>query len=168
MRNGRLLAVLILLVVSLPAGLDAQQPALTAGDIATIRQEVTDAVETYYRNFSEGNMEVMPGQIFHLPWIQIGGDEFRVDLNREESLARFQASLAGLQERGWGRSVYTTTHVCVLNAGAAITSGYNTRYLKDGTVMSVGGVSYILGRTGEGWRIVSYTGTPSDKVIRCD
>lgn len=84
------------------------------------------------------------------------------------SLARFQASLADLQQRGWGRSVYTTTHVCVLNAGAALTSGYNTRYLKDGGVMSVGGVSYLLGKTADGWRIVSYTGMSRDKQIRCD
>jgi hypothetical protein len=44
----------------------------------------------------------------------------------------------------------------------------NTRYKKDGSVMSVGGVTYLLGGTKEGWRIVSYTGHPKEKVVRCN
>jgi hypothetical protein len=34
--------------------------------------------------------------------------------------------------------------------------------------MSVGGVSYLFGRTPQGWKIVSYTGTQKGKVVRCD
>lgn len=141
---------------------------LTAAEIATLKQEAREAVEAYYSHFSNQNMAIMPEEIFHIPWVQIGGTEFRVDTNKEESLERFNASLASLKEQGWGRSFYTVTNVCVMNARAAITSGYNTRYRTDGSVMSVGGVSYILGKTGDGWRIVSYTGMPRDKVIDCD
>jgi hypothetical protein len=71
-------------------------------------------------------------------------------------------------ESGWGKSVFTTESVCVLNANAAIASGYNTRSKSDGSVMSVGGVSYVFGKTKEGWKIVSYTGHPRGKVVRCD
>ena len=35
-------------------------------------------------------------------------------------------------------------------------------------VMSVGGVSYLFGKTKEGWRVVSYTGHARGKVVRCD
>jgi hypothetical protein len=35
-------------------------------------------------------------------------------------------------------------------------------------VMSVSGVSYILGKTPAGWRIVSYTGSQKGKLVRCD
>ena len=56
----------------------------------------------------------------------------------------------------------------MLNANAALASGYNTRYKKDGSVMSVGGVTYLLGRTKEGWRIVWNTGHPKEKVVRCN
>ncbi len=69
---------------------------------------------------------------------------------------------------GWGRSVFTTTNVCVVNANVAIVSGYNTRYRTSGEVMSVGGVSYLLGRSGDSWLIVSYFSHGQDRMIRCD
>jgi hypothetical protein len=37
-----------------------------------------------------------------------------------------------------------------------------------GTIMSVGGVSYLFGKTKDGWNIVSYTGHAKSKVVRCD
>ena len=167
---SRFTGVLLLAVViaaTTPIAAPAQQEMTTA-EIQTVKGEVQEAVEAYYRYYSEENMAVMPERVFHIPWIQIGGTEFRVDRTKEESLARFNESLANLKERGWGRSFYTVTNVCVLNERAAITSGYNTRYDRQGEVMSVGGVSYLLGRTGDGWRIVSYTGIPADRVISCD
>lgn len=165
----RLLAVSVLALTwaAAPSAATAQQE-MTAAEVAQVRQEVQEAVETYYRYFSEENMSVMPERIFHIPWIQIGGTEFRVDRNKEESLERFNESLASLKRTDWARSFYTVTNVCVMNARAAITSGYNTRYNGEGGVISVGGVSYLLGKTGDGWRIVSYTGIPADRVIRCD
>lgn len=62
----------------------------------------------------------------------------------------------------------TTEGVCVLNARAAIASGFNTRYKKDRSVMLMGGVAYFLGKTDSGWRIVSYTGHAKGKGVRCD
>ena len=46
--------------------------------------------------------------------------------------------------------MFTTKNVCVLNANVAIASRYNTRYKKDGSVLQVGGVSYLFGKTKEG------------------
>ena len=34
--------------------------------------------------------------------------------------------------------------------------------------MSVGGVSYILGKTEDGWRIISFAGHSPDKAVSCD
>jgi len=65
-------------------------------------------------------------------------------------------------------SIFTTENVCVLNGHAAIVSGYTTRYKTDGSVMSVGGVTYVLGRSKAGWRIVSYSGHARGKVVRCE
>ena len=63
--------------------------------------------------------------------------------------------------------MFTTKNLCVLNASAAIASGFNTRTKKDGTVLQVIGVAYIFGKTKDGWRIVSYTSLPVDKVVQC-
>ncbi len=46
-------------------------------------------------------------------------------------------------------------------------SGYNTRYDGEGGVMSVGSVSYVLGATDDGWRIVAYTGHERGKTVTC-
>jgi hypothetical protein len=146
----------------------AQQPALTDADVARVKVEVTAAVDKYYAYFSAHNMKALPEEIFNIPWIVIGGSGPQPDLTREQALARFEGSLKDLVASGWGKSVFTTQNVCVLNANAAIASGYNTRYKTDGSVMSVGGTSYLFGRTKQGWRVVSYTGHARDKVVRCD
>jgi hypothetical protein len=151
-----------------PCTASAQQPPMTDADVARIKTEVTAAVDKYYAYFSARNMKALPEEIFNIPWIVIGGSGPQPDLTKEQALARFEGSLKDLVASGWGKSVFTTENVCVLNASAAIASGYNTRYKTDGSVMSVGGVSYLFGRTKEGWKVVSYTGHARGKVVRCD
>ena len=129
-------------------------------DVAKVTSDVKATVDKYYRLFSEQNMKALPEEIYLTPWILIGGNGPEADLTKEQALARFEASLKQLVQNGWGKSVFTTENVCVLNANAALASGYNTRYKKDGSVMSVGGVTYLLGKTKEGWRIVSVHRTP--------
>jgi hypothetical protein len=161
--------VLITIAASFPllaAPAVAQQSAPV--DVAKVTSEVKATVDKYYGLFSAQNMKALPGEIFLTPWIVIGGSGPEADLTKEQALARFEGSLKGLLQSGWGKSVFTTENVCVLNANAALASGYNTRYKKDGSVMSVGGVTYLLGKTKEGWRIVSYTGHPKEKVVRCN
>jgi hypothetical protein len=158
----------LLILLPLATSISGQQPPLSAKDVAAIKTEVTAAVDKYYRLFSEQNMKALPEEVFNIPWIVIGGNGPQPDLTKEQALGRFEASLKQLIESGWGKSVFTTEAVCVLNANAAIASGYNTRYKKDGTVMSVGGVSYLFGKTKDGWRVVSYTGHAKGKVVRCD
>ncbi|MFN2444161.1 MAG: nuclear transport factor 2 family protein [Vicinamibacterales bacterium] len=162
------LASSLLLATSgwLPAA--AQQPTPSAPDTAAITSEVKATIDKYYRLFSEQNMKALPDEIYLIPWVVIGGKGPDADLTKEQATARFEASLEQLVKNGWGKSVFTTQNVCVLNGSAAIASGFNTRYKKDGSVMSVGGVSYLLGKTANGWRIVSYTGHAKDKVVRCD
>ena len=143
----------------------AQQPPV---DVAKVTTEVKATVDKYYRLFTEQNMKALPEEIYLTPWIIIGGNGPEADLTKEQALARFEGSLKQLVQNGWGKSIFTTENVCVLNANAALASGYNTRYKKDGSVMSVGGVTYLLGKTKEGWRIVSYTGHPKEKVVRCN
>ena len=146
----------------------AQQQPITASEIAEIRKEVTAAVEKYYTLFSERNMKALPEEVYNIPWILMTANGPQPNLTKEQALAGFETSLKQLLENGWNKSVYTTTNVCVLNRATAITSGYNTRYKQDGSVMQVAGVAYVFNRTKDGWRIVTYTGTSKDTVIKCD
>jgi|688.fasta_scaffold55508_1 hypothetical protein len=164
---GRM-AIVALLGATTSTVAHAQQPTLTEADITRVKAEVSAAVDKYYAYFSAHNMKALPEEIFNIPWIVIGGSGPEPDLTKEQALARFEASLKDLLARGWSKSVFTIQNVCVLNGSAAIASGYNTRYKTDGSVMSVGGTSYLFGRTKQGWRVVSYTGHARDKVVRCD
>lgn len=167
-RSFRTLFAVLGFALMLPMGAGAQQPPLSADDVAAIEKDVTAAVERYYSLFSAHDMKALPETVFNIPWILIAGSGPQPDLTKEQALARFEASLKDLRASGWGKSVFTTENVCVLNASAAIASGYNTRYKTDGSVMSVGGVSYLFGKTKEGWKVVSYTGHVRGKVVRCD
>jgi hypothetical protein len=161
----RLVSITSLLVIAAVSAVAQPAPQV---DTAKVTSEVRATVDKYYQLFSEQNMKALPEEIFMTPWIVIGGNGPEADLTREQAFARFDGSLKQLVQNGWGKSIFTTENVCVLNANAALASGYNTRYKKDGSVMSVGGVTYLLGKTKDGWRIVSYTGHPKEKVVRCD
>jgi hypothetical protein len=158
---------LVVAVGVLSASPSAQQQMAPA-EVEAVKKDVTAHLDKYYRVFTELKPEVLAGEVFNIPWLVIGNSGPQADLTKEQAQARFQSSMTQLTESGWARSVFTTENVCVLNANAAIASGYNTRYKKDGGVMSVGGVTYILGKAKDGWRIVSYSGHPRGKVVRCD
>jgi hypothetical protein len=168
MSKRRLTAAVLLVACWTTPAVAQQARTLTPADIANVKKEVTEAVDKYYSLFTAQNMKALPEQVYSIPWILMTGNGPQADLTKEQAQSRFEASLKQLLESGWGKSVYTTTNVCVLNATAAITSGYNTRYKKDGSVMSVGGVAYVFNKTKDGWRIVTYTGTAKETTVKCD
>lgn len=163
----RTTVALILGSLSIGAGSAAGQD-LTASQTSAIRTEAQQHVERYYGYYFERDPQALATEIFVLPWIAVTGDGVRITLTEEENLARFEQAIAGLVERGWNRSIFTTKNVCVLTADAAIVSGTNTRTRGDGSVMSVNGVSYILARTDDGWRTISFVSHPPTRVVRCD
>jgi len=168
MSKRLILAALVAAVTWSESAVAQQAAALSASDTARIKKEVTDAVDQYYSLFTAQDMKALPERVYNVPWILMTARGPQVDLTKEQAQTRFDASLKGLLDSGWGKSVFTTTGVCVLNATAAIASGYNTRYKKDGSVMSVGGVTYVFNKTPDGWRIITYTGTAKDTIVKCD
>ena len=151
----------------LASGGPASGQEMTASEEAVIKAEVQRHVERYYNFYYERNPDALSTEIFSLPWMSMGGNGINITTTEEDNLAYFKAAIAGLLERDWNRSIYTTKNVCVLSAGSAIVSGTNTRTRTDGSIMSVGGVAYILGKTDAGWRITSYSGHAPNKVVRC-
>ena len=160
-------ASLFLILALASRGLAAGQ-GLTSSQEAVIKAEAQNHVERYYNYYYERNPEALSTEIFTLPWITMGGNGVGVRTTEEENLDYFESAIAGLIERDWNRSIFRTKNVCVLGAGSAIVSGTNTRTRTDGSIMSVGGVAYILGMTDDGWRIISFATHSPDKVVRCD
>jgi hypothetical protein len=156
---------LLLLAIGRTNGAEAQ--AMTPADVERVTAETRATMELYYSLFSERNMEALADRVFTIPWMTLGANGITANLTRDEALVRWQASLIGLLQRGWDHSVFTVEGVCVLNAGAAIVSGYNTRYAEDGSEMSMGSLAYFLGLTDQGWRIIGYTGVVRGTTVSC-
>lgn len=166
--SRRIVVGMMMAVVALSATARAQQPGLSAADVEAVKSAVIAHIDKYYATFVEMKPDVLAKELFFSPWIVIGGNGPQADMTVAQAQERFAASMKQLTEQGWARSQFTTESVCVLNANAAIASGYNTRYKKDGSVMSVGGTTYILGKSKDGWRIISYSGSQKGKLVRCD
>lgn len=145
----------------------AQQSALTEAQVTQIKKDVTAAVHTYYRLFTEQNMVALGQQVYHTPWLQLGANGIEVDQTPAEVTRRFDASLKRLIESGWARSEFANPVVCVLSPGAAIASGTFKRYRKDGSVISESGITYLFGKAKDGWKIVSYAGHATTKLVTC-
>lgn len=157
------------LVASLIAApVTAQQAVLTPQQIAQVTKEVTEAVHTYYRLFTEHNMTALGTQVYHTPWMQLGANGIEVDQTPAEVTKRFDASLKRLLEQGWAKSEFANPVVCVLNPGAAIASGTFKRYRKDGSVISESGITYLFGKAKDGWKIISYAGHATTTLVTCN
>ena len=167
-RRIRTIVNVVVAVVVLSAIAQAQPQGMSATEIEAVKKAVIAHIDKYYATFVALKPDVLATEIFHSPWIVIGANGPQADLTVAQAEQRFATSMKQLTENGWARSQFTIESVCVLNANAAIASGYNTRYKKDGSVMSVGGTTYILGKSNEGWRIISYSGSQKGKLVRCD
>lgn len=156
------------LLAILASGGSAVAQEMTAAQEALIKAQVQRHVERYYNLYYERNPQALSTDIFNLPWMTFGGNGISVKTTEEENLEFFEAAIAGLLERDWNRSIFTTKKVCVMTAGSAIVSGTNTRTRTDGSIMSVGGVTYILGKADDAWRIISYSGHAPNKLVHCE
>lgn len=160
------LALILLLVAPLLSPVASGQE-LTAAEEALIKAQAQHHVERYYNYYFERDPQSLATEIFNFPWFIIGANGMSMYSSEAENLDYFSAAIDGLLERGWNRSIFTTKNVCVFNAGSAIVSGTNTRTRTDGSIMSVGGVSYTLGTTNDGWRILSFSSHAPNQVVNC-
>jgi len=167
-RNRTAVIASLLFIFAFASSGPAAGQMLTSSEEAAIATAAQRHVEHYYTLYYEQNPEALSTEIFTLPWFTMGDNGITARSTEEENLDYFESAIAGLLERGWDRSTFRTKNVCVFGAGSAIVSGTNTRTRADGSVMSVGGVSYILGTMGDDWRIISFASHSTDKVVNCD
>jgi hypothetical protein len=165
---SRKLSAFALAICLLASPVAAQQGAMTPQQVAQVKKDVTDAVHTYYRLFTEQNMTALGTQVYHTPWLQLGANGIEVDQTAADVTKRFDASLKRLLEQGWAKSEFANPVVCVLNPGAALASGTFKRYRKDGSVISESGITYLFGKASDGWKIISFAGHATSKLVTCN
>ena len=160
-----------------PRALDAQSAAdhvdhtrgvVSANEAGVVRAEIIHTIEKYYDYFSTGQMDRIPQETHHLPWVFLGTGVFTntAEQTATNYRARRQMVVDEL-DADYQKSTYVVTGLCVLSRTAGITSGINTRTNSTGGIVSVEGVSYIVMKAPQGWRIVAFSEITPDKVISC-
>ena len=168
---------LALLAVSIGAeGLTAQarydnidhaRGVVSANEEAMIEADVRRTVGLYYEYFSTGQVERIPQETHLVPYIVLGGGATLTAEATAEGYRQRRQMVIDEFDSDYELSTYTFTNICVLSAGSAITSGYNTRTNSSGGLVSVEGVSYMLTKAPQGWRIAAFSPTKTNTVIRC-
>lgn len=171
------LPALALLAALLPAPACAQSAlervdntrgVVLPNEAAVIRAEIIHTIEKYYEYFSTNQMERIPRETHHVPWVFLGTGTFT--MTAEETAANYRARRQGIVQNldpDYQKSTYVVTGLCILSRNAGITSGVNTRTNSSGGIVSVEGVSYVVMRAPQGWRIVAFSEITPDKVISC-
>jgi hypothetical protein len=148
--------------------LSLQYPQLTPAEVETVEREALAVIATYYRLFNERDPKGMSERLFHVPWIYLNPGGARLFESREETAKLFEESLSSIVPKGWARSDFPRPRVCALSLGAATVSGTFYRHKKDGSVLSEHGVSYVLGKTADGFRVTALLSHPPGVALSCD
>jgi ketosteroid isomerase-like protein len=75
----------------------------------------------------------------------------------------FGPVMEGLRTRGFGRSELGSEEIRILSAQAALVTGNAIRYRTDGTELERAGITYLLRKSDDGWKIAAMVlhGTPT-------
>jgi hypothetical protein len=75
----------------------------------------------------------------------------------------FGPVMESLRTRGYARSELGSLEIRILSAQAALSTGIAIRYRTDGTELENAGITYLLRKSDDGWKIVAMVlhGTPT-------
>ncbi|HEY1339493.1 MAG TPA: nuclear transport factor 2 family protein [Bryobacteraceae bacterium] len=115
----------------------------------------SDALRTltdYYRAFSTLKLDaIFP--FFHEPATLISSQGVFVAAKPADVAAVFQQAIDGLRAAGFGHSELAVKDERSLSATASLIRGVAIRYHADGHELNRAGVTYVLNRTGDTWKI---------------
>jgi hypothetical protein len=115
-----------------------------------LRQVIAD----YYRDFSTLNvLGILP--YFHEPCLLIGPPGV-IPIPDHAALADvFGPVMEGLRAQGYGHSELELGYIRPLSSSVALIGGVAVRYTTDGRQLDRVGVTYVLHKTGSGWKFAT-------------
>jgi ketosteroid isomerase-like protein len=123
-------------------------PGVSQVDEAAVMQVLGD----YYRAFSSLDLQkILP--FIHEPALLMAPQGVVAAPTRTEVAAVIAPTLEGLRAKGYARSELTRTRLTMLGSASALIIGVAERYKADGQPLESAGVTYLLQRTGAGWKI---------------
>lgn len=113
---------------------------------------VTEFLNTYYQTFSTLNVESI-APFFHEPCLFVSPQGVMAAPNHDAVKEVFKTIAKDLLSKGYGRSELTQLNVERMSATAMRATGVAVRFTADGRELERVGVTYIMQKPGNGWRI---------------
>jgi ketosteroid isomerase-like protein len=105
---------------------------------------------------------------YHEPLMVITAAVVRFMATRADIEAWVKPIFARVLERGYARAEYSQLHIKQVSAGVAVASGIYVRYKADGQELERLGVTYVLHKTSDGWKIAVLAAHDPGSVLRLD
>lgn len=132
------------------------------------RAVLTQALNDYARAFHSFDAQRVLSY-YHEPLILVAGPAVRVMTTRADTEAWMKTFWAALKERGFARgSEFSPLHLKQMSPTVAVASAQFERYKADGQVLERNGVTYVLHKTGDAWKIVVIIGHAPGNILRLD
>ena len=117
-------------------------------------EAVNQVIVDYYRDFSTLNIQaILP--YFNEPSLLVGPQGVIPTDDHAALAAVFGPVMEGLRTKGYDRSEFELGYVNSLGSSAALIGGVAIRYKIDGQQLERVGVTYVLHKTGSGWRFAT-------------
>ena len=124
---------------------------------------VTQFLTDYYRDFSSLDIDaIVP--YFHEPCLIIGPQGVLAAPTRSVLATSLTPVLEGLRGRGYGRSELSIQQFKPLKPATIFVTGVALRFKVDGQPLEQAGVTYLLQRAEQHWKIAALVTHDADKV----
>jgi ketosteroid isomerase-like protein len=122
-------------------------PSINDDQAAVVR-----VLNEYYSAFSTLKLEaVLP--YFHEPCLLVGPQGSFAATTHTLLATAFAPAIEGLRARGFGRTELSLRNLKSLSATATLVAGVAQRYKIDGQKLDQAGVTYVLYKAEDGWKI---------------
>lgn len=117
-------------------------------------EAVNQLIADYYRDFSTLNVQtILP--YFSEPSLLVGPQGVIPIPDHAALVAVFGPVMEGLRAKGYGRSEFELGYVRPLSSFAAFIGGVAVRYKTDGRQLERAGITYLLHKTDNDWKIAT-------------
>ena len=139
--------------------------------MAEAQDDRTQLSRTFFDDYATALSSLDPQRIlpyYHEPLTLVTAPITSILTTRADIEQWLKSRGEQMKGRGYARNAWDQLHVKQLNYGLAVASGLAVRYKGDGQELDRLGITYVLRRTGDGWKIAVLTVHDPGTVLRLE
>ena len=130
-----------------------------------LEQEIDQLFTGYFSDFSNLDLKAIVSY-FHDPCTFIVPQGVLVFSSASEVEGFWGPRFDDLKTQGFGHTERAEANIKVLTGDTAIANSLAVRYTKDGSELERRGATFVLRKTGDGWKIVTLIHHSPDNVMK--